>query len=366
MGLLRRPELALLALMVASSPLSGCSEPRGPAPADGRVPFAVLGDSDSHAYQDRISFPEGGTQRGGPHRAGTLQWTEVLSRLRGHEIDPGAWGEWGVRGRWAGILGVIGIERRAPLKQDHEFNYAWSGATCADLDTGIARQAPRLVARMDEQPESWRRGVVVIRIGINDLGTRDVMEGFARDGDSAANRERVEACLAHLRAAVGLITARHPQTAVLLVGVLDNVDWPRSAGRWMAAGERANIRAVLDRFDAGLVALAADAPRRAFFDDRAFYAQRVGRRGDDGRAAYAAIPVRDAEGRIAWWAAFVEGDAPTSLYLADGHAGTVLNAHWAQALTATLHDRLGVAITPISDAERDAFLMALPPASPAS
>jgi hypothetical protein len=141
--------------------------------------------------------------------------------------------------------------------------------------------------------------------------------------------------------------------------VLDNVDWPRNADRFADAGQRARIAAVLDRFDAGLRAIAAAAPGRAFFDDRAFFRALLGQRTPDGVPAYRAIPVRDASGAVAFEVAFAEGDAMTNLYLADGHAGTVLNAHWAQAFAHALHRDLGLPVTPISDAERDAFLVEL-------
>ena len=323
------------------------------------MPFAVLGDSDSHAYQDRLSFPDDAPERGGAHRATTLQWTEVLFRLRGSEIDPGAWGEWGVRGRWAAPMEALGLAQRSPRKQDFEFNYAWSGARCADLIEGAGRQAPRLAARMAEQPAAWSRGVVVIRIGINDLGTDDALEAFARDGDSAENRRIVDACLAFIDLAVRQIALVQPEARVLLVGVLDNVDWPRNAGRFTDAGERQRIAAALDRFDQGLRAIADAAPNIAFFDDRAFYRALVGQRAADGQPAYRAIPVHDAAGAIAFEAAFAEGDAMTNLYLADGHAGSVLNAHWAQAVALALHADLDLPITPISDVERDAFLIDL-------
>lgn len=39
------------------------------------VALAVLGDSDSHSYQDSLSFPPGSADRGGAYRARTFQWT---------------------------------------------------------------------------------------------------------------------------------------------------------------------------------------------------------------------------------------------------------------------------------------------------
>ena len=66
----------------------------------------------------------------------------------------------------------------------------------------------------------------------------------------------------------------------------------------------------------------------------------------------------------AWSVAFGEGDGLGHLYLADGHAGTVLNAHWAQAFAAAMKDAFDAPITPIADVERDAFLIELSNTSP--
>ena len=359
------PRFAIALPLLAAALLGACTDRRGPPPSSVRVPLAVLGDSDSHAYQDRLSFPEDDPARGGAHRTTSLQWTEVLVRLRVSEIDPGAWGEWGFRGRWAALAEAFGQPRRTPRKQDFEFNYAWSGARCVDLVEGSGRQAPRLAARMRDQRDAWSRGVVVIRVGINDLGTSEALEAFARDGDSDDNRRIVDACLGFIERAVRQIADVQPKARVLLVGVLDNVDWPRNAGRFTDAGERQRIAAVLDRFDEDLRAIADAAPNIAFFDDRAFYRALVGQRALDGRPSYRAVPVRDAAGAIAFEAAIAEGDAMTQLYLADGHAGTVLNAHWAQAFAESLRREFGLPVTPISDAERDAFLMELRAASTA-
>ena len=355
----RRTELALLFLALSAALAVGCPPLHGPPPAPSRIPLAILGESDSHAYQDRITFPEGGGERGGDQRALSLQWTEILARLRAKEIDPGQWGEWGVPGRWTRLVGWFGGDRRSPRKQDHEFNFAWSGARCADLLEGPGRQAPRLAARIAEHPHAWRGGIVVVRIGINDLGTREALDAFVAGEDSEENHRRVDACLSAIDLVLRQLVDVQPELRVLLVGVLDNVDWPRRSGDYADPEARRRIAAMLDRFDDGLRALAANSPNRAFFDDRAFYRHLVGGRAEDGAPAYRRVPVRHADGTIAWWVDFAEGDDPGNLYLADGHAGTVLNAHWAQALAAVMKGEFDAPITPILDAERDAFLIEL-------
>jgi hypothetical protein len=66
----------------------------GSAVPSGSIRFAVLGDSDSQSFHDSLTLADP-SLRGGPYRATTWQWTEVLARLRGDQIDSGEWGAWG-------------------------------------------------------------------------------------------------------------------------------------------------------------------------------------------------------------------------------------------------------------------------------
>src|SRR5471032_1393240 len=49
----------------------------GSAAPSGTIRFAVLGDSDSQSFHDNLTLADP-SLRGGPHRATTWQWTEVL------------------------------------------------------------------------------------------------------------------------------------------------------------------------------------------------------------------------------------------------------------------------------------------------
>lgn len=327
--------------------LAGCEpgELHDRRPAAAVPPMAVLGNSDSHAYQDRIAFPPGSPDRGGSRREATLQWTEILGRLRGDELDPGPWGEWGTRGRLAQLRGWLGLPARAPRKEDYAYNFAWSGAGCGDLLSGRARQVPPLLDAIAADPARWAQGIVVIRIGINDLGTAGPMEDFAREGPSPAQRRRVAACTEAIAAAVARILGARPEIRIVLVGILDNADWGRFHGRWQSVQALANIAAVLDEYDAALRAIAAARPNVRFFDDRAFFRSRWGGRDAAGRPAYREVslgPLRITNSL---------GDAPPHGFLADGHAGTVWNALWAQAFVALLRKDFGMPVRPIEDRE---------------
>lgn len=317
---------------------------KSPVPA-GAIPLAVLGDSNSHSYQDRIAFPPGSAERGGALRSMTFQWTEVLGRLRGQEIDQGPWGVWGRPPAVAWARERLGLAvGRTPKKQDYLYNFAKSGATCFDLLSGRVRQAQNLVALMDREPERWQRGVVVIRIGLNNwIGLLDLQ---ARDPDAPELREAIAYCSKEIGRTVDLIHASHPRTRILVVGLLNEADDPLLTDKWQSAQETANINTALAAFNDALRKIAAERTHVAFFDDLAWFRTHWGARDETGKPAYKTIafgPTLRVNNTI--------GDDPGNALVADDHAGAVWNALWAQSLVTRLNEAFGLKLSPIDDAE---------------
>ncbi len=321
-----------------------------PAPVSASAPpVAVLGDSDSHSYQDRISFPPGTAERGAEYRAITLQWTEVLARLRGDALDFGAWGTYGTSRIPAYVAKKLGIVVRKPRREDYRYNFAMSGAECSDL-LGGWQEAPALVKLMDTEPERWRHGIVIIRIGINTFGKVKQMEGLARDPPDPEVIARIDGCIDDYRNTVALIRAKYPATRFVLVGIFDNLNWTRYFERWQSAGEVANIQNGLDRFDDALRAMAANDPDIAFFDDRAWFRARWGSRDANGRPAYRTVRFAGID------VVNTEGNAPHNLALEDGHSGLIASTLWAQSMLHALNERFGLGIREIDDAEAARFV----------
>lgn len=314
------------------------------------VPLAVLGDSDSHSYHDQILISEkttkGLARRGGKFRPTTWQWTEILAQLRGRYIDQGDWGGWGTPVKIAETLDWVGWGGRAPRKQDYRFNFAVSAANCQDLMSGYYRQAPRLLSLMDRDPGRWKNGIVSIRIGVNTIGQIEALDRFAKDGVTPSVRMEILRCVDWIRQAVDLIRHSHPQTRFVLVGILDNVDWPPYFDRWIAVRERENIASTLDLFDSAMRSIARGDPRIAFFDDRAWFRRTWGGRDADGKPAYKYVSL----GGHAI-VTNTAGDEPTNAVVADGHAGVVWNALWAQEYIALLNSAFGLNIPPITNEE---------------
>lgn len=326
---------------------------QAPRHAAAAISLAVLGDSNSHSYQDRISFPLSSSERGGTLRAATLQWTEVLARLRGDQVDLGPWVAWGRWGPVAAVRETFGLRGdRAPRKEDFLHNFANSGAACRHLTTGRYRQAQRLVALMDEDPARWERGAVVIRIGLNDWG--GLMEAQSRDPDVPETQATIDMCIRHTGDAMRMIHAAHPRTRLVLVGVANESDDPAYFERWLSKTETDNVAKALKRLNDALQKLAASEPNTTFFDDDAWVRRHWGSRDANGRPAYRTVIIGDS-----LKVTNTAGDAPTNAVVGDHHAGLVYNALWAQSLTESLHDEAGLALTPIRDDEIVRFVEAV-------
>lgn len=317
-----------------------------------RIPMAILGDSDSHSYQDSLSFPLEEGQRGGVHRPVTWQWTDIVAHLRGQELDLGEWGIWGQHKVIARAQDALGLGGRAPRKQDFQFNFAYSGLQCEALVR--FRTAQRLIKLMDRAPDQWARGVVVIRIGINDLGVKQALQALSVNPQDPQMRARIDTCVDQYTQAVRLIHARHPQTRIVLVGLFNNAHWATHESRWQTAREVQNIQQGVDAFNSAVQSLASQDPRLAYFDDDAWSVARWGSRDPSGQPAYRVV---NPDGRHP--TTHSRGDGLQHAFLADGHNGTVWNLLWAQSLIDLLNQRFAMGIRPLSQPDLARFLQEL-------
>lgn len=343
--------VAVAAAIVLSQDGRRKAQPRSGDP--GRVLLGVLGDSDSAAYQDRVSFPAEGERPGGGFHSITLQWPEVVAKLRASQLDLGEWAVWGVP-RWASVARLRdALQRpwRGPRKETHQNNLAWASG-CESLTTGPWRQAQRLVDVMDEQPARWASGVVVIRTGVNNFGKDNDLAALAADADDPVVKARMSECVEHIRAAVKLIHERHPTTRVVLVGIFNNANWVPYLDRWPSKQEQAHLNRGLDHFDTALRSMAAADPRLAFFDDRAWFARHWGGRDPEtGRPIDKPVRIGDV-----LTVTNTAGNHPGNAILANQHAGLVWNLLWSQELVQLLRHRFAIPIEPITDEEIARFV----------
>jgi len=345
---------AVLALALYPAGDSG----RGARPSSpNAIPLAIVGDSGSHSYHDRISFPPGSPERGGAFRPRTFLWTEIIARLRGQELDLGPWVVWG-RPPWVAwgreILGMEG--GRAPKKEDYLYNFAFSGAGCTNL-MGVGyrqrlHQVPRLIAMMDRDPELWKKGIVVIRIGINDWAPS--LDLQAHSPNAPEVRSVIDFCAGEIGKSLARIHASHPETRVLVVGLAVDTADPEIRQNWPTVQEIDNLELAVGNFNAAVRKVVASAPGAAYFDDAAWSARHWGK-----RAAGEVNPAVSIEIGNRFKVTNTSGDDPHNALLADDHAGLAWNALWAQYLVERLHEAFGLPLKPISDEEVAAFVLPL-------
>jgi GDSL-like Lipase/Acylhydrolase family len=291
-------------------------------------------------------LPAASNKRGGKFRVTTLQWTEVLARLRGEQIKQGDFGVWGAPIKIAEALDWLGLRGRAPRKMDFRYNFAVSGAECSDLMTGYYRQASRLLAQMNRAPEKWRHGLVMIQIGVNSIGQNDFLDRYAKSGVTPAIRAEIMACVEAHRQTISLIAASHPETRFVVAGIFDNTNVASNFERWTTPVELANIAAALDIFDAGLRSLAAANPKIAFIDARAWFRDYWGGRDADGKPGYRSVNLGGTAS-----VTNTRGDDPRNAILADEHGGVVYNALWARRIIEEMNSAFGLNIEPIAISE---------------
>ncbi|MBI1393683.1 MAG: hypothetical protein GC152_13165 [Alphaproteobacteria bacterium] len=332
-----------LAILTATAALAGLAAQRAIAVDEtdgaacevpGRTLIAVVGDSDSHAYRDRIN----GIRRGGAYHQVTFNWLEIWRRLRPGEIDPGQFRVSGAPETIARAMAAVGAPTRTPAKEDFSYNYALSGADCASLFDAWPRQGAQLVARITAAPAEWRNGIVIIRIGINDLGqARHLLHWLE---DPGAGVDRAEACLNAVDRAVSAIRGV-AGTRIALIGVARETDAPIDSLESLSSAERARAEAPLDLFDRGLAQIATDRDGVAYVDGRSWFARR-----------FATTETPGASANIAGMRVLNErSDRPDHLHLEDNHAGTVAGGLFLQSLVDELNRQLGCGFEPIGDEE---------------
>lgn len=342
--------MAVLPMMVvAQTGGAEMSSFNGSAPVKPQMRLAVLGDSDSHAFHDAISLKFGTAEaRGGQQQASTWQWTEMLAQLRPQDIDQGPFGEVGSGGMvaWArrNLMGTVLRHR----KEDFRYNFAVSGAGCSALGDENSGQVAAMLQELNQYPDAWKKlpAVVVIRIGINDLGTRERLQAFSTPAGAQDGTARAAACADAVGVAVKALKARYPNLHIILVGVLNNVDWPPIHQNYQDPQSLGHIAAVLDVYDRRLRELANKTEGVEFFDDRAFFRHYFGARDAAGKPAYKGVSLGGKrEVKV------TQGDEPFNAVIGDGHAGTVWNGLWAAALVERLNRIPGVNIRPIEHRE---------------
>ena len=216
---------------------------------------------------------------------------------------------------------------------------------------GYYRQAPRLLSLMNENPERWKKGVIVIRIGVNSIGQTASLNQYAKTGVTVETRQEIMACYGWIKQAIQLIRSHHPDTRMVLVGIFDNANWVPNFQLWHSHREHNNISQVLNLFDNALKELADADPHIVFFDDCAWFRKYWGYRYVNGQQV---CKDRNLGEHITVHC--TQGNDPSNMVLADGHTGTAWNLLWSKELVHLLNTAFGLKIPEINDTEIYLFM----------
>ena len=308
---------------------------RIPASADSlrdRIPVAVLGDSDSHGYHDVFD-----NLRGGRFNDISFNWAEVWELLHGNEIELGEQGAWGSSYRFARIWHALGLRTQAPRKFDFQYNYAVSGMTCQSLLNTWPYQARWLLDRIRRDRTYWDNGLVVIRIGINDLGQAYHLENWAESGLDDTARLVVDTCVDYILETTGRLLDSHPGITVVISGIVRDYNVPTTLV-FTDVEEIARIEEVLQYYDNRLLEFTTAESRAVFFDDREWVTELFG-----DRARGELIESFSLADRIN--ISNTVGDHPSNISLADLHGGTVYHGLWLRNMLRQLNEQTSYEFT---------------------
>ena len=305
------------------------------------ISIAILGDSDSHSFRDEYD----NKARGGDFHHVTYNWPALWDKFRSNEVNLGKFDAWGIHYRIARVLYWLDIETRSPKKLDFEYNYAVSGLRCKSLLRDWPFQAQWMEDRLKRYPEQWQNGVVVIRIGVNDLGQNKTMDQWAQNGFNETAQTTVNACVEDIITAAETLMAAHPQVRIALVGVCRNYNIGKTQELWPDnLNHLKNINSVLTEFDNGLAKFANQHDRVAFVDDVNWFTNKFGDRVTNSLKNQTHLT-------NGFMVNNSNGNHPSHLILKDGHAGTIYNGWWLNDLIHSLNQAFQLKLTPLTDDE---------------
>lgn len=298
------------------------------------IPVAVLGDSDSHSYRDSYD----NLSRGGNYQTRTFNWLELWARLSADEIYPGATGVWGSHYRIARIKNLFMLKSRSPKKLDYEYNYAVSGLGCQSLLDDWPYQGKWLLNELKSNPEYWRNGLVIIKIGINNIGKNTDLLNWKNTGLDAEAASAVTGCVDAITKMSDRIIAQQPGIKVAISGITRNYNFIDEWHTPLNPEDIQNIESVLSEFDSRLQRYASGSTMIAYIDDHYWFNQTFGSK-ESG----------DLKSKIHFTEGIdlinASGDEPINMLLQDHHTGTLYNALWITHLITEINQQLGLTLS---------------------
>jgi len=299
-----------------------------------QMPVAVLGDSDSHSYRDSYD----NKARGGKYHDYSYNWIELWSRLAKDEINPGQWGTWGSHYRIARLKNTLMLKSRSPKKLDYEYNYAVSGLRCRSLLNDWPYQGKWLLNEIRSNNDYWDNGIVIIKIGYNDIGKTSDLKKWKNSGLNTESSALVSSCTDSIITMSDSILAMSPNVKISIAGVARTYNFMDEWDEKLDEEGIKNIEEVLSDFDSRLKQYATDQARVAYIDDHLWFNKIFGSQES-----------KDLKPRVKFSQGVelinASGDEPINMLLRDHHTGTLYNGLWINHLITEINRQLNLTLS---------------------
>ena len=293
---------------------------------DKRLTVAVLGDSDSHSYRDTYD----NKLRGGIYNKNTYNWFELWNLLSKKEINSGEWGAWGNHYRITKIKHRLGIKSRSPRKLDYKYNYSLSGLKCDSLFDTWPYQGQWLLEEIRSNPVRWSKGLVIIRIGINDIGNKNEVTKWAKTGLDEIAQNKVTECVNAITTSAQKLKNESRTIKIALIGVTRSYNFSGYCCQNLTREEINNIENVLQEFDKKLIKFSGLSENISYIDDHYWFNNLFGSQENQNL-----LEKINYDGTIDLYNK--SGDFPNNILLSDDHTGTLYNGLWVNHLISVLN-----------------------------
>lgn len=298
------------------------------------TPVAVLGDSDSHSYRDSYD----NKSRGGDYHAYSFNWLELWAHLSEYEIYPGQWGVWGNNYRIARIKNIFLLKSRSPKKLDYEYNYAVSGLGCQSLLDEWPYQGKWLLNEIKSNPEYWANGLVIIKIGFNDIGKNNDLNKWKKTGLDQKASILVSSCTNSIIKTSNLILSELPGIRVAITGIARNYNFMDEWDEKLNRNSITNIESVLSEYDSRLLKYANNTTRVAYIDDHYWFNDIFG--SQESSNLKSQVEFFEGVNLIN-----ASGDEPINILLHDHHTGSLYNGLWLTHMISEINQQVGMKLS---------------------
>lgn len=280
--------------------------------AQSPIRLGILGDSSEDEYRADDNR-EGGT----PYASTTLNWTELVVNTNRFDL-----GQWGVRSE--------------PRRSGYEYNWSRTGAETHDI---IASGALNGMVNHIQQGDV---DIVFYTIGGNDFAYyRDGADIYSGAISGASLTFKLNNIMTDMTTTVNTLLNSDPDIPIIVTTLADPGEMPSNLVNFPDPIKRQRVTDAINVVNQHIIQLTNSSSRITLLDAEALKSEIFARMDQQGNIIVGGEQIR-----------FDSGAEPHNALVADNiHAGTVLNALYANSVITGVNFALGTSIPLFSDQE---------------